>query len=186
MAAEAVALLGTGTAAKAREVGLRLGSWAAGRDGVRMTRRRQRWIRPHTGARPLLPRPCEQSYGGLPLPPTHHPRRPRGSSPCLIKAHPFPSSPLTYPPTCSDRDGDVEISSTKRRRGDPPPPTAAVLDAAGGGGSEPDLRAMLHSRSGRSLREAAGDPLGGAGAADGEATTQSGGKGTRSGRSGRK
>jgi hypothetical protein len=58
-----------------------------------------------------------------PLPSTHQPRRSRGSSPCLRKAHPFPSSPLTYPPTCSVRDGDVEISSTKHRRGDLPPPT---------------------------------------------------------------
>ena len=84
-----------------------------------------------------------------------------------------PSLLLTYllppPPLCSDRDGDVEISSTKRRRGDSPP-TAAVL----------------HSRSRRSLQEAAGDPQGGAGAADGEVTTQSCGKGTRSGRSSRR
>ena len=66
VAAEAVVLLGTGTAAGAREAGLKPGSSAAGRDGAQMAWRWQWGTRPHTGTRPTLQMPCEQSYGGLP------------------------------------------------------------------------------------------------------------------------
>ena len=66
LVADAGALLWTGTASVAREASLRPGSSAAGRDGARMTRRWQWGTRPHAGARYALPRPCEQSYGGIP------------------------------------------------------------------------------------------------------------------------